>query len=543
MRKIRIAAGLVVLAIAASFLRPGALDFTLASTAATELTPAAQTASDRGIIGFAYGDWGGLSSDTLRRTALPVKLANAALALQAARGDAATAAQVDLDALYRRFGLHSPRRIGNWPATLPAPPLDHPLGQVWGTGGTLWPPVRVTMSNNGCATCHSSVMYDADGTPDTSRVWLGMSNTSVNLEAYTSAVFTAVRDYGADTKGLMALVQSFYPTTDWRERMTLRWVILPALRAEIARRDAAFGQLLPFRPSLSGATNGIDSLRDQLGLIPPDTVVTQSHFASIPDVGGRLWRNRLLWTGTYATHGSAPGEVIRAADITDGHRAGLAAIIAYFTVPIMGVHPDVAEAHIDQADDVTAWMQGYAPQPFPGPIDAALAAQGGAVFARDCAACHGTYDADRQLVAFPNWQGDVGSDRARLDILTEDLLDTVRLSPYGQHFDVPATDGYSAPPLTGIWASAPYLANGSVPTLWHLLHPSERPAIFRVGGHRLDLARVGIDLDPPADYVPWAIATEIDTTTFGLGHQGHEAEFDGLSEADKTALLEYLKGL
>lgn len=39
--------------------------------------------------------------------------------------------------------------------------------------------------------------------------------------------------------------------------------------------------------------------------------------------------------------------------------------------------------------------------------------------------------------------------------------------------------GYLAPPLYGIWATAPYLHNGSVPDLWTLLTPAERPAVWR----------------------------------------------------------------
>ena len=62
------------------------------------------------------------------------------------------------------------------------------------------------------------------------------------------------------------------------------------------------------------------------------------------------------------------------------------------------------------------------------------------------------------------------------------------------------SDGYAATPLTGVWANYPYLHNGSVPTLSHLLGPvSERPAIFHVmAAGRFDRALVGqaLYLDP-----------------------------------------------
>ena len=81
------------------------------------------------------------------------------------------------------------------------------------------------------------------------------------------------------------------------------------------------------------------------------------------------------------------------------------------------------------------------------------------------------------------------------------------------------------------------------------MHPESRPARFYVGGHRLDLERVGIagTLDSSgtwryrADYVPWSEPHLYDTALPGLGNGGHTKEFEGLSEAEKRALLEYFK--
>lgn len=534
----------VLLAAAAGSLAlPGAFDFGTRGAAFEEAIAGAESDSERGIVTFAFGDWGALSSDTLRTSAAPWKLANAALALQAAGGDVAAAGRADIAAIYRQWGFHSPAVIGNWPATLPEPPRTGPLGQNVGTALKGWPPIGATLSNIGCAACHASVMYGPDGAPDTSRVWLGMPNGSINLEAYVTALFTALRDHGAPGP-LMAVVAALYPETDWRERLTLRYAILPEFRRVVAERDAEIGRLLPFRASLAGATNGLDSLQNRLGLIPPGTVLTESIFNSVPDLGGRLWRTKLLNSGTYAIPGQDHARTITAADITPAHRAGLAGIIAYFTVPSMGVTEATAEAHIPEALDVTAWMLDYAPQPFPGTVDPGAAALGQALYAARCAECHGRYDNSLTapaLVSFPNWEGDVGTDPERARLLTQTIADAVNDGPYGAHIAARTVTGYTAPPLTGLWASAPYFHNGSVPTLWHLLRPESRPARFMVGGHRLDLARVGIDLDPPEGYVPWSIPAEVDTTAFGLDNGGHEVGLEAMTEAERDALLEYLK--
>lgn len=536
-------AALVAVLLAVMVVRPGAFSATGVSPAYAALIGEAESEAERGIVTFAFGDWGALSTDTLATSGGPWKLITAAMALQEAGGDVAAAQAVDVGALYRRFGFVVPETIGNWPETLPAPEVEI-LGLNVGLAAKAVPPVAVTMSNIGCAACHASVMYDATGAPDLTRAWLGMPNTSINLEAWTGALFTAVRDFGGDADRLFATVDAMFPDTGWRERVMLRRVIWPRLMAVVEERDARFGRLMPFRASLAGATNGLDSLRNRLGLIPQGEMVRDSVFNSVPDLGGRLWRRKLLNSGSYAIPGQDHMATVTAADITEDHRAALAGIVAFFTVPSMGVAQEVALAHVPDAVVVTEWMTEYRPQPFPGLIARDRLEEGQAVYARACAGCHGSYDASLtapDLVSFPNWEGDVGTDMARADLLTEEVAAAVNGSAFGPLIASRTVAGYAAPPLTGIWASAPYLHNGSVPTLWHLMRPEERPVWFEVGGHRLDLLRVGIDLAPPVGYEPWSVPAEVDVRAFGLGNGGHEVGFADLSETEKDALLEYLK--
>jgi mono/diheme cytochrome c family protein len=104
---------------------------------------------------------------------------------------------------------------------------------------------------------------------------------------------------------------------------------------------------------------------------------------------------------------------------------------------------------------------------------------------------------------------------------------------------------YPALPLTGIWATAPYLHNNSVPTLRDLLRPaSERPTIFQAGLREYDPVNVGYQqFADPAD-IPARF--HIDTTHAGnanTGHEGPEFGGEGLTEDEIAALLEYLKSL
>ena len=107
--------------------------------------------------------------------------------------------------------------------------------------------------------------------------------------------------------------------------------------------------------------------------------------------------------------------------------------------------------------------------------------------------------------------------------------------------------GYVSPPLDGIWLRAPYLHNGSVPTLNDLLNPpNERPQTFHRGYDVFDPVKVGFKEPPPRPTGPNGELTQpyfsFDTREKGNGNQGH-AYGTQLSNEDKEKLLEYLKTL
>ncbi|MFN7997162.1 MAG: di-heme-cytochrome C peroxidase [Bryobacteraceae bacterium] len=104
-----------------------------------------------------------------------------------------------------------------------------------------------------------------------------------------------------------------------------------------------------------------------------------------------------------------------------------------------------------------------------------------------------------------------------------------------------ATGKYLARPLQGVWATAPFLHNGSVPSLYHMLHPDQRPSRFGLGSHEYDPDKVGYRSDIPADGSVWVF----DTSQPGNSNIGHSGERFGttLPEDQKSALLEYLKTL
>ncbi|MFQ5587637.1 MAG: di-heme-cytochrome C peroxidase, partial [Nitrospiria bacterium] len=98
---------------------------------------------------------------------------------------------------------------------------------------------------------------------------------------------------------------------------------------------------------------------------------------------------------------------------------------------------------------------------------------------------------------------------------------------------------YKARPLNGIWATAPFLHNGSVPTLYDLLLPvKDRPTRFAVGQREFDPVRVGFKSDPNDPNAPFVF----ETSKHGNSNSGHLYGVN-LSEAERWALIEYLKSL
>jgi hypothetical protein len=101
-------------------------------------------------------------------------------------------------------------------------------------------------------------------------------------------------------------------------------------------------------------------------------------------------------------------------------------------------------------------------------------------------------------------------------------------------------EGYQSPPLDGIWMRAPYLHNGSVPTLNDLLTTTEqRPKVFFRGYDVYDPVKVGFITD---GFDTKRLGWKHDTAERGNGNQGH-LYGTTLSNTEKRSLIEYLKTL
>lgn len=497
---------------------------------------------ERGRILFAHGDLGVLDLDTLETSALPWTILTAAMALDTADGDPSRVAPTLVEERFRAFGFLYPASTDG--TLLPMQPYGLTIGRIERTV----PPLRVTAANLGCAACHSGVTYDAEGLPDPTRPVPGAPSTALDLEAYAQEVYRALQAALADEPALWAAIDRLHPDLGMRERLTLRYVVLPMAHTRMAQLQASGDRPLPFNNGFAGHTNGVAALNDRLGVEQE----TETGFVSIPDLGDRAFRTSFLADGAYAPPGTPRFAPRTAQEAQQADPMVLARIGSFFTVPSMGMTPERAEGAIEAFADIVRYLGTYEAPRFPGPIERQLLPLGRDTYTSACASCHGTYDENLEtprLLTFPNWAGDVGTDMSRAQTFGEDLAQAVAASAYGVHIDPASTGKLVAPLLTGLWASAPYFVNGSVPTLRHLLEPQTRPERFLIGGHALDMERVGIALTEnedgiwryPEGYEPFSNPSLFDASAPGFSNAGHEREVEDLSPQARDALIQYLK--
>ena len=215
-----------------------------------------------------------------------------------------------------------------------------------------------------------------------------------------------------------------------------------------------------------------------------------------------------------------------------------------------------AEQILSYFNNIRAYVASLEAPTYPFAINPDLAAVGADVFAATCAGCHGSYaesDADEWYPNLIFGLDVIGTDPLVAEYSRDSpLIEWFNGSLYGAITQLVVDDpvvGYTAPPLDGIWATAPFFHNGSVPTLELVLDSAARPTRWK----RIDYDSTNFDeaaLGWPWVEVPYswqdAPADErkhvYDTTLQGHWNTGHQFG-DALSTAEREAVLEYLKTL
>jgi hypothetical protein len=222
----------------------------------------------------------------------------------------------------------------------------------------------------------------------------------------------------------------------------------------------------------------------------------------------------------------------------DSHDAR--SVIIDSALGLLAAAPHDADDFRKQIDWLVSYLSEKQAPKFPFPVDEKLAESGKAVFAANCARCHAS---ERTGTRVP--VEEVGTDSERLKTWSKKAA--VESNKVVRNFGIERRglvenepSGYIAAFLDGIWLRAPYLHNGSVPSLRDLLSPvAERPKVFYRGYDVYDPVKVGfVTGGEEAERV----GTRYDVSERASGNQGHEYGTN-LSVKEKDALIEYLKTL
>jgi cytochrome c5 len=311
--------------------------------------------------------------------------------------------------------------------------------------------------------------------------------------------------------------------------------------------------------------------------------------ASYPFLWGTDQSNVVQWTG-FAANLDGTGVIIR----NGGEVIGV-----YGRVELTKEHKYASSLMIENLGKIEDWVRELNspvwPDPFPG-IDADKAARGKVLYADACASCHQVIARDVAIKTKYNAVitpiEELQTDSTELDNMNQrtyvagiyggkksaNLAGAVIPDPTtGLHPLINAVTGsllmhleetligwieehatrvfnlgsgkpgYKGRPLNGIWATAPYLHNGSVPNLYELLLPAgQRSKTFTLGSRAYDPVRVGYAMDQPATaegYTPFTF----DVSLKGNRNTGHEylTKKDGtpFTDDERWQLVEYMKTL
>jgi len=406
---------------------------------------------------------------------------------------------------------------------LPGPGGLASLGVAWEQGQEL--PVGFSMKvigfarvANNCAVCHT-VSYRMSEKENPQFVTAGSGQT--NVEAY----FRFLVDCGKDPRfNPDVLMREIELVTDlsWIDRLIYRFLLIPITKKRLTEREAQFKWIYraDFPDWGRGRDDAMNLTKYFMIRFPMDDTFGPTDMPSIWNLGKYDRKETTLnWAG-------------------DSHDAY--SVVLDSALGLLGAPPRDKQAFLAQVDWLVSYLRDKPPPRFPVAVDARKAGAGRAVFDRECAACHASDKTGTRLPlsAVNTDPGRLASWNMQAAIAANKVVRDMGIERPG--LVEAKLEGYNAVYLDGIWLRAPYLHNGSVPTLRDLLKPvAERPKRFWRGYDLYDPVDVGFVSSGDRAKEQ---GTPYDVSSKSGGNQGHEFGTK-LPAAEKDALIEYLKTL
>jgi hypothetical protein len=404
-----------------------------------------------------------------------------------------------------------------FPDKLPGPGGYTSLGITWEEGKEL--PVGFSKKTIGfprvgitCAVCHHAT-YRENLKDKPTIIAAGPANR-FDSQGYIRFLGNAASDPRFEPDYILDEIKYSHEFS-WLENLLYRFIIIPQTKKGLLQQSADFAWT-DSRPNWGpGRIDPFNPVKFTTLKLPKDDTIGNSDMMP-------LWNQKqhqnfaLHWDGLE----TSLRETVQTGAIGDGATKE--------SLPV------------EELQRVEDYISELPPPKYPFAVDEQLATQGKAIFNNTCASCH-AFGGERTGKVIP--VEEVGTDRHRLDMWTQQAADTYNKFGDGYSWDfnqLRKTNGYVSVSLDGLWLRAPYLHNGSVPSLQDLLEkPEDRPQSFYRGFDVYDQNKVGfISEGEEAQRVGF----KYDISVPGNSNQGHIYGTD-LAVKDKQALVEYLKTL
>lgn len=373
---------------------------------------------------------------------------------------------------------------------------------------------------NNCAVCHTA-SYRTQHNSNPVFVPTGPNHT-LDLEAFFRFLIDCAKDprFSADT--LMPEI-NLAADLDWIDRLAYRYLIIPITRKRLIEREEQFEWI--YRHDFPEWGRGRD---DAMNLTKYFMIRWPMDDSFGPTDMPSVWNLK--------KYRHANGHRMNFAG--DSHDAY--SVIIDSALGLMGAEPKDTDDFLGHIDWLHDYLSNRPAPAYPFDVDEAKVTAGAELFAAHCARCHASERTGRIVPI-----AEIGTDRERMDTWNEKaaaeanaVVDDMGIERRGL-VEAPLT-GYVAQFLDGIWLRAPFLHNGSVPTLYDmLLPPDQRPQRFYRGYDLYDPVKVGyVTRGAEAEHA----GTLHDTAERANSSAGHDFG-TALDEQQRWQLVEYLKTL
>ncbi|WP_141733765.1 hypothetical protein [Oligoflexus tunisiensis] len=362
-------------------------------------------------------------------------------------------------------------------------------------------PLMVTLA---CAACHTGRVQDASGqvkqilgAPSTvgdvngyrSTLSRAVQNPSYTVEKFTAALL-AKKDgelYGPDRIAEEKIDKAIFLGT--AQSPALGAALMQQFKDGLVKRGAyavqtagAYTLKNDLRLLLSSPGHSDFAVAVALAAVPPTEVLAdpavglKKYFPTTPGIGDIM----SVWRQDQRAFAQWDGNLKNKLTRNLGAEIGIAG--------------EAKSVNFPNAVATTAFVDKLPAPAYPFKVDLRKASEGRAIYEQACASCH---EAEKFIPV-----ATIGTEPGRATGLTKDTRPYVVAALKDACQDktlpdcnvpddeivVPREDnpGYISVPLNGIWARAPYLHNGSVPTLYHLLVAEERPTEFQLNDFSYD---------------------------------------------------------